>query len=41
MAYKKGDWSRLSELARNGGYQEEQIPECFVTASRRAAVVAA
>ena len=41
LAYERGNWGRLSELAKQSGYAEEQIPDCFVMASGRAGAVVA
>jgi EAL and modified HD-GYP domain-containing signal transduction protein len=39
LSYEKADWARLSEIATKEGYPEEQIPECFLAASKRAIAV--
>jgi c-di-GMP-related signal transduction protein len=36
FAYEKADWKELSRIARNSGYSEDAIPDCFVVASTRA-----
>ena len=39
LAYERGDWSRLSELAKKGGYCEDDIPACFLSASEHASAI--
>jgi EAL and modified HD-GYP domain-containing signal transduction protein len=39
LAYETGDWEQTSVIAKKGGYPEEQIPECFLAATKRAAQV--
>jgi c-di-GMP-related signal transduction protein len=39
LAYEKGDWSRLSAIAKTSGYSEAKVPECFLAAAARAASI--
>jgi c-di-GMP-related signal transduction protein len=39
LAYEKGDWAGLSSIAKKGSYSEEEIPECFLTATKKSASV--
>jgi len=40
FAYEKADWNELSRIAKNSGYSEDAIPDCFVVASTRATALA-
>jgi len=40
LAYEQADWRSVSAIASTAGYAEDQIPECFVIASKRAISVA-
>lgn len=39
MGYEKDDWAGLSDVATEGRYPEDQIPECFLAASKCAIAV--
>jgi hypothetical protein len=39
ICYEKADWAGLSEITSKCGFPQEQIPECFLAASKRAAAV--
>jgi len=39
MGYEKDAWAGLSDVATEGSYPEDQIPECFLAASKCAITV--
>jgi c-di-GMP-related signal transduction protein len=39
LAYEKGDWARLSEIAKQGGCNEALIPDCYLSANIHASAV--
>ena len=40
FAFEKADWNELSRIAKNSGYSEDAIPDCFVVASTRPTALA-
>jgi c-di-GMP-related signal transduction protein len=39
LAYEKGDWARLTEIAKQGGCNEALIPDCYLSANTHASAV--